>query len=122
MSPHMDLLTYIGEKPRLLGLAAAVQRSPGYLWQVATRWRGKRASIELAQAIERESARLGPEAVPKSSLRPDVWPEEQGGDVAGAGADVEVPQQAEAKAGQGRQAVDGSHDGANARTPGMVAA
>lgn len=64
----MDLLTYISDMPRRAALAEACGTSPEYLWQIATRWRGKRPSPELAAAIEKESARLGPEAVPKEPL------------------------------------------------------
>jgi hypothetical protein len=73
----MDLQTFISDGDRKAKLAAATNKSPGYLWQVATGWRGKRASPELAQEIERESALIGPEAVPKSSIRPDLWPADE---------------------------------------------
>jgi hypothetical protein len=72
----MDLQTFISDAERKARLAEATKASPGYLWQIATGWRGKRASPELAQAIERESAAIGPEPVSKSSLRPDLWPVE----------------------------------------------
>jgi DNA-binding transcriptional regulator YdaS (Cro superfamily) len=48
----MDLLSYIADDSRKTALALAVGKSPAYLWQVASGWRGKRASPELAQAIE----------------------------------------------------------------------
>ena len=69
---RMDLLTFIDDSWRRRALAAATSSSPDYLWQIATGRR--RSSTALAQAIERESALIGPEAVPKESLRPDVWP------------------------------------------------
>lgn len=69
----MDLLTFIADGERKARLAALTGSSEGYLWQIATKWRGKRPSPELAQAIERESGAIGPEAVPKGSLRPDLW-------------------------------------------------
>lgn len=72
----MDLITYISDMPRRAALAEACGASPDYLWQIATAWNGRRASTELAQAIDRESARLGPERVPKELLRPDVWKSE----------------------------------------------
>jgi len=68
----MDLLTFIDDSIRRRALAEASSSSPDYLWQIATGRR--RASTDLAQAIERESALIGPEAVPKGSLRQDVWP------------------------------------------------
>lgn len=64
----MDLLTYISEMSRRHALAAACGTSSEYLWQIATRWRGKRPSPALASVIERESARLGPESVPKEPM------------------------------------------------------
>ncbi len=79
----MDLLTFITDPGRKAALAARTESSEAYLWQIATAWtpkggKPKRASTALAQAIERESALIGPEAVPKESLRPDVWPPEEG--------------------------------------------
>ncbi len=60
-------------------MAEKTGASPAYLWQIATAWtpkngRPKRASTDLAQDIERYSGEIGPEPVPKESLRPDVWP------------------------------------------------
>lgn len=71
----MDLLTFISDPDRKAALAERTKSSQAYLWQIATAWRGKRASPELAQAIERESEAIGPEVVSKSSMRPDLWPE-----------------------------------------------
>lgn len=62
----MDLLTYISDMPRRAALAEACGSDPDYLWQIATNRR--RPSPELAEAIERESARLGPERVAKEPL------------------------------------------------------
>lgn len=53
---------------RRVALAEACSTSPEYLWQIATRWRGKRPSPELAACIERETARLGPERVAKEPM------------------------------------------------------
>ena len=64
----MDLLTYISDMPRRIALAEACSTSPEYLWQIATRWRGKRPSPALAALIEAETARLGPEMVPKEPM------------------------------------------------------
>lgn len=69
----MNLATFISDTSRRDALAAACNTHPGYLWQLATGWQGRRPSTDMAQAIERESARIGPEVVPKESLRPDVW-------------------------------------------------
>lgn len=64
----MDLLTYISDMSRRAALAQACGTSSEYLWQIATGWRGKRPSPKLASAIERESARLGPETVLKEPM------------------------------------------------------
>lgn len=66
----MDLSTYIADPSRRDALVKTTQANPQYLWQVANSWRGKRASPELAIAIER--ATKG--AVTRSELRPDIWP------------------------------------------------
>lgn len=71
----MDLQTFISDRSRQVELAKACGTKPGYLWQIATRWRGRQAGIELAKRIEIESERIGPERVPKATLRPDVWGE-----------------------------------------------
>lgn len=64
----MDLLTYISDMGRRVALAEACGTSPDYLWQIATRWKGRKPSPELATRIEAESERLGPEKVPKEPL------------------------------------------------------
>lgn len=67
----MDLLAYISDMDRRAALADACSTSPDYLWQIAT---GRRqAGTELAKTIERESGRIGPKAVAKETVRPDVW-------------------------------------------------
>lgn len=58
---------------RRRALAEHMKRNPVYLWQVATGRR--RASTQLAKEIEAATTELGPEAVPRASLRPDVWDE-----------------------------------------------
>jgi DNA-binding transcriptional regulator YdaS (Cro superfamily) len=50
-------------------LAEDCGTSPAYLWQVANGWRGRRASMALAKAIE--TATQG--AVTCRDLRPDVF-------------------------------------------------
>jgi DNA-binding transcriptional regulator YdaS (Cro superfamily) len=70
----MDLITYISDTGRRRALAAKLGRNPVYLWQVATGRR--RASTNLAKEIEAATRELGPELVPRSSLRPDVWDDE----------------------------------------------
>lgn len=39
-------------------LAKCAEVDPGYLWQLATRWRGKRASLDLIQRLARADERL----------------------------------------------------------------
>lgn len=76
----MDLLTFISDPDRKAALAEETGSSPAYLWQIATGWtprsgRPKRASAELAIAIEAATSKIGPSVVTKGSLRPDLWPE-----------------------------------------------
>lgn len=70
----MDLKTFINDPDRRSALAERMGTSPQYLWQLATAWRCRRPSPEFAQRIEQATADIGPECVPKSSLRPDIWP------------------------------------------------
>lgn len=114
----MDLLTFIANGDRKAKLAAATGRSEGYLWQIATGWRGKRPSPELAMEIERVSRELADQEedvapVAKESLRPDLWPpvpdagavEQQSNDCGNAGiGDVEPADHGEV---QGRPNVHG---------------
>jgi DNA-binding transcriptional regulator YdaS (Cro superfamily) len=65
----MELREFISEPARLDRLAKKVKSHPGYLRQVATGWRGARASFNLALRIELAT---GGE-VTKESLRPDIW-------------------------------------------------
>jgi hypothetical protein len=64
----MELAEYISDMGRRRALADALNTSPDYLWQIATRWNGRKPSAELAARIERESERLGPEKVAKEPL------------------------------------------------------
>jgi len=75
----MNLLTFISDPERKRRLAVLTGSSEGYLWQVATGWRGKKASPELAKLIARTTLEIGPEQVPLELIRPDLW-----------GADVEA--------------------------------
>lgn len=65
----MKLIELISDMKRRNELAAELGKSPDYLWQVATGWKGKRASPELAKDIERVTRGK----VNKASLRPDLW-------------------------------------------------
>jgi len=69
----MDLLTYVSDTDRRYELAAKLECSPGYLWQIATNWRGRKASPALAQRIAEATAAEGDLAVPLHLIRPDVW-------------------------------------------------
>ena len=97
----MDLLTFISDPGRKAALAARTGASPAYLWQIATGWtpkggKPKRASIDLAIAIERESGDIGPECVPWRSLLPEVWVAmEQLGSVPSAANDDSAPAEGE---------------------------
>lgn len=61
---------YIADPARRAALAAALHSHLQYLWQMATGWRGARASARMAMAIETATAG----EVPKEALRPDIWP------------------------------------------------
>ncbi len=50
---RMDLKTYICDTQRRHALAASLGTSPDYLWQMATGWRDRRPSPEMAVAIHR---------------------------------------------------------------------
>jgi DNA-binding transcriptional regulator YdaS (Cro superfamily) len=65
----MDLKTYIADPATRRELAADCGTSPDYLWQVATGWRGRRASVDLAKRIEAATD----SAVTRHDLRPDVF-------------------------------------------------
>lgn len=71
----MDLKTYISDGQRRKALAQALGTSRQYLWQIANGWADRKAGPKLAQRIEEVTALLGPERVPKESLRPDLWNE-----------------------------------------------
>lgn len=64
----MDLLTYITDMGRRAALAEACDTSPDYLWQIATRWKGRRGSPELAARIEDATRAIGPDVVTKESI------------------------------------------------------
>ncbi|GAB3305729.1 hypothetical protein [Luteimonas notoginsengisoli] len=70
----MDLIKFIEDPGRHQRLAEEVGTTKAWLWQIATGWRGKRASTDLAMKIESASRGIGPEAVSRSVLRPDIWP------------------------------------------------
>ena len=65
----MDLQTYISDRERKANLAKALATSPMYLWQLATRWKGRKPSPEFAMKIE--AATQG--VVDRHELRPDIW-------------------------------------------------
>jgi hypothetical protein len=39
-------------------LARAAETDPGYLWQIATKWRGKKASLAMMQKLVAADSRL----------------------------------------------------------------
>lgn len=65
----MDLKTYISEPDRRADLVAKMGCSNGYLWQVATGWKGRKASIEFAKDVERHTEG----AVSRRDMRPDLY-------------------------------------------------
>lgn len=66
----MNLSEYIGDSTRRAKLVGDLQTSPIYLWQLATGWRARKPSPQMAMRIERATAG----AVSLSELRPDIWP------------------------------------------------
>ena len=67
----MLLIDYISDPERKRALATAVGCSEGYLWQMASGWRGKRPSAELAAKIEQATAGQ----ITRAALRPDLFGE-----------------------------------------------
>lgn len=67
----MDLLTYISDMGQRKTLAEKCGTSPEYLWQVATGWRDRKPSTDLAKKIEEATAG----EVTRQELRPDVFGE-----------------------------------------------
>lgn len=65
----MDLLTYIAAMDQRKALAEKCGTSPEYLWQVATGWRARKPSVDLARKIEEATAG----AVTRAELRPDIF-------------------------------------------------
>lgn len=65
----MDLKTYIADPGRKKALSLTSGAHPQWLWQVATGWRGKRASPILAVRIESATGGI----VSRYELRPDVF-------------------------------------------------
>ena len=65
----MRLIEYIEDRGRRACLVAETGVNQQYLWQIATGWRGKRASQILALSIERATDG----AVTRHDLRPDIY-------------------------------------------------
>lgn len=65
----MDLKSFIADETRRAALVSALGTSDGYLWQLATGWRGRRPSAEFALRIEAATGGL----VARAELRPDLW-------------------------------------------------
>lgn len=69
----MNLSDYFAQgRSRRRELAAALGMSPEYLWQLASNWKGRKASPDLARRIEDATGGQ----VTRSDLRPDIWPTE----------------------------------------------
>ncbi|SEJ55186.1 transcriptional regulator [Frateuria terrea] len=65
----MSLLAYIEDTGVRRSLADQCGTTPGYLWQVAVNWRGRKAGIDLAKRIEKATDG----AITRYDLRPDVF-------------------------------------------------
>lgn len=80
----MDLHTYISDIARRKQLADALGRSPDYLWQIGTGWKGRKPSPQLAIEIEQATRELGPEPVRCEDMRADIsWVRNRAGQVTG---------------------------------------
>lgn len=66
---HLTLREYLFERERRDELVKALGTSYDYLWQIATAWRGRRASPDMALRIERATNGV----VPRWVTRPDLW-------------------------------------------------
>jgi hypothetical protein len=64
---NMPLSQYIADSARRTELAAAMGASPDYLWQVASGWKGRRASPAFAERVEEKTNGV----VPKEWV---IWP------------------------------------------------
>lgn len=69
----MDLKSFIADEGRRAALVSALGTSDGYLWQLATGWRGRRPSAEFALRIEAATGGV----VARAELRPDLWDAQQ---------------------------------------------
>lgn len=67
----MDLQTYISDLDRRQALAAALGKSPDYLYQLGTGWDNRRPSPDLAAQIENATRKLGPDKVVADAMRGD---------------------------------------------------
>jgi hypothetical protein len=66
---HLSLREYLFDRQRRDELVEALGTSYDYLWQIATGWRGRRASPDMALRIERHTNGV----VPRWITRPDLW-------------------------------------------------
>lgn len=73
MSAPMDLKTFIEDRDRRRQLAEKLDTSEQYLWQLATGWRGRRPSPEMAQRIETATTEIAAPGVHRGAMRPDLW-------------------------------------------------
>lgn len=52
-----DLYAKLSAEQRA-SLARSAETDPGYLWQIATQWRGKKASLSMMQKLVAADSRL----------------------------------------------------------------
>lgn len=81
----MSLLHFIQDESRKQELAKRVGCSPAYLYQIATGWKNKRPSPELARDIELRAPEVDASIpVRCESLRPDLqWVRDRSGAITG---------------------------------------
>lgn len=65
----MELRDFIADRHRRDSLATACGTTPDYLWQVATGWRGRKPSPQLARRVHEATHGL----VTLQSMRPDIF-------------------------------------------------
>ncbi len=69
----MKLIEYIRDPVKRRELAEKLGTSPGYLWQMAATWKGRRVPAERVFEV----CRLTGDVVTPHGVRPDLYPDPQ---------------------------------------------
>ena len=67
----MKLIEYIADPVKRRELAAKLGTSPGYLWQMAATWKGRRVPAERVFEVCRHTG----DVVTPHGVRPDLYPD-----------------------------------------------